>query len=757
MVFALCALVAARDSVVRTELDVFRVFNNLPRPSAVVLLPTLQVGSALAIAVAAGVAFYLSRIRLGAKLVVAGTLGWLTAWVVQRLVERPGPGLLLEDVKLRATGEVVFAFPSQHVVVAAALAAVAMAYVGPKLRRRIWWIVAAVGVAAMFAGRAMPVDVIGGVALGWFEGYLLHLLWGAPGRRTSPELVARECEAAGLGPVDVQHVRGRPWSGPEYLLTTQTGEVYSALVLRKPRARGDRWYRARRFLASLEELESPRFASPRHEVEHRAYVSLMAERAGVRTPHVVLARALPDGSAVLVQRRIEGRPLDALAPDEVDGAILLDAWSQVSRLRQGRIAHHELTPDHLVVDEKGQVWVTAFEEARTGASDALLAQDVAEMLVTTGAVVGPTLAAAAAEEMVGPDALGEGLRFLQPLALPTRVRRLLRTTPDLLAELRLEVADRTGTEPPRFRPRIQPTTVLALAVLGGSVYILLPRVGDVSRLAAAVRAADWGFLALAAAFSAVTFPFAAIGYMGAVERRLPVLKTVAIQVASAFTSRVTPAGLGGMGLNAIFLERTGIARQEAIAAIALNHTAGAVVHAVGVFAALALIGSAGIGGLHVPTGWPVWVSVAAGLAIVGVVASTPWGRRRIVRPVREIASSLVRALRHPLRAGALFGGSAGVTLANGMALVACLWAFGAEFAIVPALAVYVGGSAVAAPSPTPGNLGAVEAALLAGLAGIGVPTTQAVAAVLTFRLLTFWIPILPGLATFRVLQRRQVL
>lgn len=67
-----------------------------------------------------------------------------------------------------------------------------------------------------------------------------------------------------------------------------------------------------------------------------------------------------------------------------------------------------------------------------------------------------------------------------------------------------------------------------------------------------------------------------------------------------------------------------------------------------------------------------------------------------------------------------------------------------------------GGSALASAAPTPGNLGAVEAALVAGLTAIRVPPEQAVAAVLSFRLLTFWLPIVPGAATFRYIQHRQV-
>ena len=60
----------------------------------------------------------------------------------------------------------------------------------------------------------------------------------------------------------------------------------------------------------------------------------------------------------------------------------------------------------------------------------------------------------------------------------------------------------------------------------------------------------------------------------------------------------------------------------------------------------------------------------------------------------------------------------------------------------------------AAASPTPGGLGAIEALLVAGLTGVGISPRPAVSAVLTYRLATYWLPVLPGWLSWRLLQRR---
>jgi undecaprenyl-diphosphatase len=70
--------------------------------------------------------------------------------------------------------------------------------------------------------------------------------------------------------------------------------------------------------------------------------------------------------------------------------------------------------------------------------------------------------------------------------------------------------------------------------------------------------------------------------------------------------------------------------------------------------------------------------------------------------------------------------------------------------------VYLAGVLIAAPSPTPGNLGAIEAALILGLTVFGAPLGQAVATVLVYRLLTFWLPVLLGYLSIRQLEHQQV-
>jgi undecaprenyl-diphosphatase len=287
---------------------------------------------------------------------------------------------------------------------------------------------------------------------------------------------------------------------------------------------------------------------------------------------------------------------------------------------------------------------------------------------------------------------------------------------------------------------------------GFAVYVLLPQVGELRQTLRSLQGAHWGWMAVGLALSAASYLAAAVAQLGAVDPPLALGRTTLVQVASSFANRLTPASLGGMGLNVRYLQRAGIDRPSAVGAVAVNTAAGALVHVLGLLVAAVLIGQARLDATHIPRGWPVLVALMAALALGGVALWSPLGRRRVVTPTLRAGRELAALLRRPGKAAQLLGGSAAVTVTYALALATCLAAFDARIPLVSAIAVYLAGAAVASISPTPGGLGAMEAALVAGLTAVGAPTGPAVAGVLAFRLLTFWLPILPGWLAYRSLR-----
>ena len=92
-------------------------------------------------------------------------------------------------------------------------------------------------------------------------------------------------------------------------------------------------------------------------------------------------------------------------------------------------------------------------------------------------------------------------------------------------------------------------------------------------------------------------------------------------------------------------------------------------------------------------------------------------------------------------------------MGNILALAVAVSAFGAGPAFTSIALVYLVGAVVLTLAPTPGGIGAVEATLIAGLTSAGMSSTTDVAAVILFRLATFWLPLVPGWGAMLALQR----
>src|SRR5205085_8882867 len=119
------------------------------------------------------------------------------------LVGRARPATLLGAAVLRGAPGTGVGFPSGHAAVAAALATAAGPYLGRRTRRILWAGVAIVGVARIYVGAHLPIDVVGGAALGWAVGAAFHLAWGAPRPRLPGPAVAGALREAGFPVSDV--------------------------------------------------------------------------------------------------------------------------------------------------------------------------------------------------------------------------------------------------------------------------------------------------------------------------------------------------------------------------------------------------------------------------------------------------------------------------------------------------------------------------------------------------------------------------
>jgi len=117
---------------------------------------------------------------------------------------------------------------------------------------------------------------------------------------------------------------------------------------------------------------------------------------------------------------------------------------------------------------------------------------------------------------------------------------------------------------------------------------------------------------------------------------------------------------------------------------------------------------------------------------------------------------LFDVLSNPHKLSVAIGGIVLQLLALVMCFYASVRAVGTTVDFTALAVVQLVGNTIGMAVPTPGGLGAVEAALSAGIGTIGVGGAYALPAVLLFRFISFWLPIVPGWILWTQLQRRNL-
>ncbi|MEU3052959.1 lysylphosphatidylglycerol synthase domain-containing protein [Streptomyces griseus] len=333
---------------------------------------------------------------------------------------------------------------------------------------------------------------------------------------------------------------------------------------------------------------------------------------------------------------------------------------------------------------------------------------------------------------------------------------------DLLAQIRRQVLlirPQAPVEPVRLE-RIKPRTLFSFIAGAIAAYFLISQVTQAD-FGAVVEQAEWGWVAAALGFSALSYVAAAMSLLGFVPERVSFLKTVQAQVAGSFVKIVAPAAVGGVALNTRFLQRAGVRPGLAVASVGASQLFGLGAHIM----LLALFGYL-TGTEKTPDSLTPSRTVIAGLLTVAVlvlvVTAIPFLRKFVVTRVRSLFAGVVpRMLDVVQRPQKLLTGIGGMLLLTGL-FVLCLDASIRAFSgpDVPQLSyasiavVFLAGNALGSAAPTPGGMGAVEGALTLGLIAVGLPKEVAAPAVLLYRVMTLWLPVLPGWIAFNQLTRK---
>ena len=742
-----------------TAMDgMWQIFGDLPALWALVVLV---------------VAFARGRAKVGRDMVFAIAVGVVLWLVLGRVVTGAWPEMraLIGDVAPPAV------FPPARLGVPAALLITASPHLVRPARRFGYLVIALGSIATVALGASSSLGVAASLLSAAGAAAIVHLAVGSSAGRPSLDdvrfaLADMKIDITELGVADRQDagnfaVAARAADGGELIVKLYGRDAYDAALVSTV------WR-----TIWLRQPGSPVGLGRLRQVEHEALMTLLAAQAGIATDSVVTAGATATDDALLVLRRT-GTPLVPpdrfrdvdVAPDPIFAdadarSRLRELWQLLTTLHDNGLVHGVLDEEHLIVDD-GRLGLVQFRAAAVAPTPAQLRSDDAQLFVTSIGLVGLELALEGLLEQRTVEEVEDLLSYLQPTALTADQRRMMKVLDIDLDDLRSDVAAAAGVEAP---PLIQMRrftfgTVMKVALPALAVVMLLSALAgfDFEEFVDSLRDAAWWLVLIGFVVAQLPRVAQAVSTLGAAPVPLPLGPVYALQLAISYVNLAIPTAAARIAVNVRFFQRQGLPATTAVATGALDGVSGFIVQAM-LLGSLLLFGGmsldvdvAGPASAAIRIAWMVAVVLAIVIVVILVI---PRLRRYVLGGVRKTVSEAVavlRGLRSLRRLVMLFGGNLVAELLFALALGVFVQAFGYSLALHELLFINMAVSLLAGLLPVPGGVGVTEGGLIFGLTSFGVPQEVAFAAVILYRISTFYTPPIWGFFSLRWLERNRFL
>ena len=625
--------------------------------------------------------------------------------------------------------------------------------------RRWWWTLLLAFVPIhLVVSAVVPARSLLGLSVGWFVGALTVWVVGTPALEVPLEGTVRALSRRGFLVTSLTVVRPAG-AGPLELSGTDDAGSRVVLEMYGPNQRsGGALRQFWRWLILRDAETAPLQASMRRAVEHRALMTIAVGDLGVSNTTTIVVAALDRGWTLFAHTPALGTPIGTAC----DETLVTAVWGSLGVLHRHQIAHGDLRFKEMTVDA-GKVLFGGFGNSEYGATDEQLQNDIAALLVTTSDRFGPESAVQAAVHTLGKETILNASRRLTRAAVPARIRKAVNDPKAVMAAARDEVKRQTGADEIKTETitRFTRKQVIQLVLLVALVYVAYPFISTVPTFFSELRNANWWWALLGLAVSALTYVGAAAALWACASGLVGFGNLVIMQFANTFAATTTPAGVGGLALSTRFLQKGGLGALRATAAVALQQAVQVITHVTLLILFSVAAGATADLSHFVPSATLLYLIAGVALGIVGTFLLVPKARRWLgtaVRPrLQEVGHELLDLMREPKRLAIIVAGCAATTLGQALVLWASISAFGGNTTFVTVTIVTMVGGTLASAAPTPGGVGAVEAALIGGLAAFGVPAAVGVPAVLLYRVLTCWLPVFAGWPIMRWLTAREMI
>jgi glycosyltransferase 2 family protein len=649
-----------------------------------------------------------------------------------------------------------------HIDITPVIAYVTAVRLGGRTRWQLvtWAVIGLDAVASLAAGSITPLAIVTTYVIGRAIGYGTLYAVGSPNPRPAGRAVMAALRRVGLDAVRASPTSGDPDGFRGYGATLADGRGIDVTVLDRDQQSAGLIYRLWRRVRLRGGTPRRTIRSLRRSLEQESLMAYATAAADAATPRLLATSEVGSEAALLAYEHVPGCTLAELPEEELTDELLVAVWGLLGTLQRHRLAHRRLVAESVLVGPGGRPYLIDLRTGETAAGDLALRIDLAQLLTDVALRAGPERAVRTAAEVLGPESLAGAVPLLQKVVLARSTRAALRRDKTLLSGIREQIRilrPEIAAEPAQL-DRFSPRTLVSVIAGTAGAYLLLSQLGNVDVLAL-ISHADWRWFGVGLLASAVSYLAAAFMLIGFVPERLRLWRTVLVQVAASFVKLVAPAAVGGIAVNTRYLQKAGVPAGQAAASVGASQLTGMGCHVLLILLFGYVTNSSA--GPSLPPSRIIIITLLTAAVLTIVLFSIGPLRRLITSRTRSLFAGVVPrlldVLQSPKKITTGLGGTLMLTAAFVLCLDASIRAFGGSLDLTTVAVVFLTGNALGSAVPTPGGLGAVEGALSLGLTLAGLPAGTATSAVLLFRLLTFWLPVLPGWAAFTHLQRSEAI
>ena len=617
--------------------------------------------------------------------------------------------------------------------------------------------VIALSFASLVAGQTTIVTQLVNILLGWAIGLAVRYSFGTPINRASVEKLVEALNSGGLI-VDQIELSLETSEGRIFRASLKTGAQINVWVfdweLQGSGVLGS-WWRG----LNVKTSGDFRGMSIRRRVERTALLTYAISATGVRVPEVELVREIEPDSIFIALENLSGSSFAEINSRKIQitASQIEKFLKDVKTMHDADIAHRSLAAENIYVTQSGDIAITGVHSGTVAATELQQRVDLAEALVTAARSSSVSVTVEIAKKLFTTKELVRNIPAIQSIAMSRKTRQYLKNNKELLKDLRKSLgalAPSADIQPISFQ-RINWRNILLASVSVIALYVLVPQFSQID-IADLVQTAQWNWAGIALAGSVFTYFASTSLLLAFITTKINWFKTLQAQLAASFATLVTPPTLGSVAVNIRFLNKSGVPGPAAATAVGVSQVVIFFIHIILLVIFGVIAGTQTDFSFRPPRFTLVIVVIVFAIVIImfSIAAFRNWLINKARPLIDQIGPTLAIIVQQPQRLLSSIASSLVLNFSYIISFYAALIAFGSDISIATAAFVYLAGATIGQAAPTPGGIGAVEAALVAGLTAAGVPSGTALSGVLLYRVVTFWLPVLPGWYAFVNLQRK---